>query len=45
MFDLFVTMLPGLIPGMVLGVIFDEFLTTKFKWFTTEGRRKLKELF
>lgn len=30
---------------ITVGVIFDEFFTTKFKWATTEGRRKIKELF
>lgn len=34
-----------LVGGMALGVIFDEFLTTKFKWVTTEGRQKLKDMF
>lgn len=31
--------------GILLGVVFDEFFTTKFQWVTTEGRQKLKDMF
>jgi len=33
-----------LIVGVVLGVIFDEFLTTKFSWLKAKGREALKDL-
>jgi len=36
---------PGLlVEGVVIGVIFDEFLTTKFAWVRQEGRDALGEL-
>lgn len=48
MFDLIIDIVlskPGLfISGAVVGVIFDEWLTTKFSWATSKGRDALSEL-
>ena len=33
-----------LIVGIALGVIFDEFFTTKFSWVTFRGRAFLRDL-
>lgn len=36
---------PGLfVAGIVLGVIFDEFLTTKFAWLKAKGREEIGKM-
>jgi len=44
MFDLIWNPIGMLIVGVVLGVLFDEFFTTKFAWLRAEGREALGDL-
>jgi len=43
MLDILWSPLPMLIIGIVLGVIFDEFFTTKFAWAKKRTRRAYEE--
>ena len=36
--------IPMLIIGITLGIIFDEWFTTKFAWLKREGREALRDL-
>ncbi|MCK5446067.1 MAG: hypothetical protein KAI73_10635 [Rhodospirillaceae bacterium] len=44
MFDLLWSPVGMLIVGIVLGVIFDEFFTTKFAWLRKEGREAIADV-